>query len=109
MSAHGICPGTFVRCDGLGWGLEYPGGHQAKWGAWLLVFFLVPVTLMMHRFWAVTDPQVAMMQQVMFMKNLTMLGTALLISYFGSGPASLDALLSAHQVQRADGRQAVTA
>jgi len=30
------------------------------------------------------------MQMVMFLKNLTMLGGALLISQFGSGPWSLD-------------------
>jgi putative oxidoreductase len=31
------------------------------------------------------------MQQVNFMKNLSMLGGALLILYFGAGPLSLDA------------------
>ena len=90
-------------------GLSVALGYKAKYGAWVLALFLLPVTVMLHNFWAVTDPMMAQMQQVMFMKNLTMLGTALLISYFGSGPASLDALLSAHQIQRADGRQAVTA
>lgn len=29
----------------------------------------------------------------MFLKNVTMLGGALLISYFGAGPLSLDAVL----------------
>ena len=33
-------------------------------------------------------------EQAMFMKNLTMLGGALLISYFGAGPLSLDAFIS---------------
>jgi len=59
-------------------------------GALLLVLFLVPVTFTMHNFWAVQDPMMALMQQAMFMKNLSMLGGALLIAYFGSGPASLD-------------------
>jgi putative oxidoreductase len=31
-----------------------------------------------------------MMQQAMFMKNLGLLGGALLIAYFGAGPVSLD-------------------
>jgi putative oxidoreductase len=31
------------------------------------------------------------MQMIMFMKNLSMLGGALLISQFGAGPFSLDA------------------
>jgi putative oxidoreductase len=45
----------------------------------------------MHKFWGITDPMMQQMQMVMFMKNLTMLGGALLITQFGSGPWSLDA------------------
>lgn len=66
-------------------------GWKARFGAWLLVLFLVPVTLMMHAFWKVADPMMAQMQMAMFMKNLSMLGGALLIAYFGPGPVSLDA------------------
>jgi len=72
-------------------GLSILLGYRARIGAWLLVIFLVPVTLMMHNFWVVKDPMMAQMQMVMFMKNLSMLGGALLISQFGSGPWSLDA------------------
>jgi len=64
-------------------------GYRAKWGAWLLVLFLVPVTLSMHRFWGIADHQMAMLQQIMFMKNVAMLGAALLIATVGSGPLSL--------------------
>jgi putative oxidoreductase len=66
-------------------------GYRAKIGAWLIVLFLVPVTLMMHKFWAVSDPMMAEMQMMMFMKNIAMLGGALLITQFGAGPLSLDA------------------
>jgi len=45
---------------------------------------------MMHAFWKVDDPVMAQTQMVMFMKNLAMLGGALLITQFGSGPLSLD-------------------
>src|ERR1700686_4536292 len=31
-------------------------GYRAKIGSWLIVLFLIPVTLMMHKFWTVTDP-----------------------------------------------------
>jgi putative oxidoreductase len=72
-------------------GLSILFGYRAKVGARLLVLFLVPVTLMMHNFWAVKDPMVAQMQMAMFMKNVSMLGGALLISQFGAGPLSLDA------------------
>src|SRR5712664_3854667 len=66
-------------------------GYRAKLGAWLIVLFLIPVTLMMHKFWTVSDPMMAQIQMVMFMKNVSMLGGALLISQFGAGPFSLDA------------------
>ncbi|HEX9297544.1 MAG TPA: DoxX family protein [Polyangiaceae bacterium] len=72
-------------------GLSIVLGYHARIGAWLIVLFLVPVTLIMHAFWAVPDPMMARMQQIEFMKNLSMLGGALLIAYFGPGPLSLDA------------------
>lgn len=75
----------------LAGGLSVLLGYRARLGAWLLVVFLVPVTIMMHNFWAVTDPAMHKMQQAMFFKNVSMLGGALLISYFGAGPLSLDA------------------
>ena len=75
----------------LAGGLSIVLGYKAKWGAWILVVFLVPVTVTMHRFWGLADPQMATMQTIMFMKNLSMLGAALLIAYFGAGPLSLDA------------------
>jgi putative oxidoreductase len=72
-------------------GLSIALGYRAKLGAWLIVLFLVPVTLWMHAFWKISDPQMVQVQQAMFMKNLSLLGGALLIAYFGSGPFSLDA------------------
>jgi putative oxidoreductase len=72
-------------------GLSIALGYKAKWGAWLIVVFLIPVTLTMHAFWKVTDPQMMQMQQAHFFKNVAMLGAALLITQFGSGPASLKA------------------
>jgi len=71
-------------------GLSILIGYKAKYGAWLLVLFLVPVTIMFHNFWTETDPMMAGTQQVMFMKNLSMLGAAFLIAHFGAGPLSLD-------------------
>jgi len=70
-------------------GLSILLGYRAKLGAWLIVLFLVGVTPM-HRFWGIADPMMRQMQMVMFMKNLAMLGGALLISQLGAGPWSLD-------------------
>jgi putative oxidoreductase len=72
-------------------GLSILLGYRAKVGAWLIVLFLVPVTMMMHKFWTVHDPMMAQMQMIMFMKNVAIIGGALLISQFGAGPLSLDA------------------
>ena len=72
-------------------GLSILLGYRAKLGAWLIVLFLIPVTLMLHKFWTVTDPMMAQIQMILFMKNVSMLGGALLISQFGAGPFSLDA------------------
>ena len=72
-------------------GLSITLGYKAKIGAWLIVLFLVPVTFKMHAFWAVTDPMMRGMQIAMFMKNVSLLGAALLITHFGAGPISLDA------------------
>lgn len=76
-------------------GLSILLGYKAKIGAWLIVLFLIPVTLMMHNFWAVHEPMAHAMQFVNFEKNLAMLGAALLIAYFGSGPLSIDKSTSA--------------
>lgn len=75
----------------LAGGLSILLGYRARLGAWLIAIFLVPVTLLIHKFWGITDPMAAQMQQIMFFKNVTMLGGALLISQFGAGPLSFDA------------------
>lgn len=70
-------------------GLSILLGYRAKLGGWLIALFLIGVTPM-HKFWGISDPMMQQMQMVMFLKNLTMLGGALLITQFGAGPLSLD-------------------
>jgi putative oxidoreductase len=70
-------------------GLSILMGYRAKLGAWLITLFLIPVTLTMHKFWGISDPTMAQMQMAHFMKNVSMLGGALLISQFGAGRLSL--------------------
>lgn len=71
-------------------GLSVAAGYRTRWGAWAVVAFLVPVTLMMHAFWRLQDPAAVHIQQAMFAKNLSMIGSALLIAHFGPGPLSVD-------------------
>jgi putative oxidoreductase len=71
-------------------GLSILLGYRAKLGAWVVVLFLIPVSLAMHKFWGVADPMMAKMQMAHFMKNVSILGSALLISQLGTGPWSLE-------------------
>lgn len=71
-------------------GLSILLGYRAKIGAWLISLFLIGVTPAMHNFWAISDPMAHQMQFIHFMKNLSMLGGALLITQLGAGPWSLD-------------------
>jgi putative oxidoreductase len=81
-------------------GLSVLIGFRTRLGAWLLVLFLIPVTLLMHNFWTAVDPTTYQLEQAMFLKNITMLGGALLIAYFGAGPVSLDAMADPHREPR---------
>jgi putative oxidoreductase len=66
-------------------------GYRARWGAAALIAFLVPVTLAMHNFWSVDDPMMRQLQMVSFMKNVGLIGGALMIIRFGAGELSFDA------------------
>jgi putative oxidoreductase len=93
-AAHGVPFATIlVPLSGilaLVGGVSILLGYRARFGAFLLLVFLVPVTLVMHRFWGLADPQMAMMQKINFLKNTSLIGACLLIMHSGSGPYSLD-------------------
>ena len=59
-------------------------GYKPRWGALLLVAFLVPTSVMMHRFWGVADPMMAANQAAHFWKNIVIAGSALMIYYFAT-------------------------
>lgn len=54
-------------------GLSILLGYRANIGAWLIAIFLIARDPTMHKFWGVTDPMMAQMQMIMFMKNVSML------------------------------------
>jgi len=93
-SAHGVPLATIVvplaGIIALAGGVSVMLGYRARFGAFLLLVFLVPVTLVMHKFWGLADPQMAMMQKAHFLKNTSLIGACLLVMYYGSGPYSLD-------------------
>ena len=55
------------------------------YGALLIFLFLIPTSFMMHAFWKVKDAGMKQVQQIMFMKNLSLAGAALMIMYFTYG------------------------
>jgi putative oxidoreductase len=62
-------------------------GYFTRFGALLLIIFLIPTTLIFHTHFA--DP----MQKVHFMKNVSMFGGCLILLTAGAGRLSLDYLL----------------
>lgn len=73
-------------------------GYKAKWGAWLIVLFLVPITFSMHNFWTIEDPMARYGEMAHFLKNISMLGGALLLTQYGAGPISLDQMITEKNV-----------
>ncbi len=73
----------------LGAGLFIVSGWKARLGALVLLLWMIPVTLLFHNFWAY-PPEQQMIQQIMFMKNLALMGAMLLLMAHGPGPLSLD-------------------
>jgi len=63
-------------------------GYKARWGALLLMIFLIPTTLIFHLDFSDES------QVIAFMKNLSILGGLLIVFSFGSGVLSLDARVS---------------
>jgi len=64
-------------------------GWKARWGAWALFLWMIPVTLVFHAYWAVPAEQV-MAQTISFQKNLAIMGGMLYIAFMGPGRLSLD-------------------
>jgi putative oxidoreductase len=79
----------------LGLGLLIVIGYQARIAAFLMFLWFIPVTIMFHVMpyraaVAHGDAMGAMMQQINFMKNISIMGGLLLITGFGSGAWSAD-------------------
>jgi putative oxidoreductase len=54
-------------------------GAYVRLGVASLVLFLIPVSLMMHNFWKIQDPQMKMGEMINFMKNMALLGAVLML------------------------------
>jgi putative oxidoreductase len=65
-------------------------GWQARWAALVLAGFTAVASVLFHNYWAMPAEQ-QMMQQLMFMKNVSIVGGLLVLFAFGAGSLSLDA------------------
>jgi len=72
----------------LGGGLALATGFLARWAALALAVFSVLAAVIFHNFWAVPPEQV-MMQNINFMKNISIAGGMLMVFAFGPGSLSL--------------------
>ncbi|MBL8326710.1 MAG: DoxX family protein [Rubrivivax sp.] len=71
-------------------GIALAVGFNARWAALALAVFTLLATVLFHNYWAMPADQ-QYMQQLMFMKNLSVTGGLLMVFAFGAGPLSIDA------------------
>jgi putative oxidoreductase len=71
-------------------------GYKARVAGLLLAIFTLLAGFIFHNFWAVPADQ-AYIQNMMFMKNLSMAGGLLLLTVFGAGGYSIDAKAAAKE------------
>jgi putative oxidoreductase len=64
-------------------------GFKTKWGAGLLLTFLILATYYFHDFWNFEQAE-AQQQMIQFMKNLSLMGAMILLITTGPGPGSFD-------------------
>lgn len=73
----------------LAGGIMIAVGWKARWGAAAIFIFVLVASVIFHAFWAVPADQ-AQLQNILFMKNLAIMGGMLYIIVYGSGPLSVD-------------------
>jgi putative oxidoreductase len=74
----------------IGAGLMLAVGWKTRWAALALAVFTLLATIIFHNFWAMPADK-AFVQQLMFFKNIAVVGGLLVVAAFGAGRLSLDA------------------
>ena len=62
-------------------GLSVLLGFHPAWGVVLLTLFLVPTSVLMHNYWAATDPAGRLADLTHFKKNVALLGAAWMLLF----------------------------
>lgn len=97
MAAEGVPSPTILLGGAIAFlllgGLSIVLGFWGRFGALLLLIFLVAATYYFHDFWKLppdTPPERMQMEVISFLKNLALMGTMLFLIANGTGPWSLD-------------------
>jgi putative oxidoreductase len=96
-----VYPGLYLSVViELGGGLLMMAGLKARWAALIVFLWLIPVTLVFHvaDYYQATQQHQAMnalIQQIMYLKNVAMMGGLLLLAAMGPGSLSIDGRSSA--------------
>ncbi|MDP3822914.1 MAG: DoxX family protein [Burkholderiales bacterium] len=74
----------------VGGGLAIMLGLFTRWSALALAGFTLLASFIFHAYWSLPAEQ-QMMEQLMFMKNMSIVGGLLVLAAFGAGAISVDA------------------
>lgn len=75
-------------------------GYRASLGAFLLLAYWIPVTLIVHSFWN-DAPELRRMESIQFMKNIAIAGGLFSVLVNGSGKISIRRLFATFRVRNA--------
>jgi len=97
-----VAPAFAVGASGalaIAGGLSVLAGAKPRRGLTAILAFLIPVSLQMHRFWEIDDPQQRVAERVNFTKNMALAGAALAMMQLREPwPASLDSACRAEEM-----------
>ncbi len=74
-------------------GLSILMGYKIRYTSMMLFLYLLPVSLIMHNFWAFSGLQFTH-EFLNFLKNMAIMGGLLYLAHYGAGPFSVDRWLA---------------
>lgn len=75
----------------VGIGLSLLAGFQTRIASLVLAVYTLAANVFFHAYWAVPDAKAAFMQQLLFNKNIAVIGGLLALAVAGAGAFSVDA------------------
>jgi putative oxidoreductase len=88
LPASELLTGLVILLE-IGAGVALALGFLSRWAALALAAFTLIASLIFHAYWSLPADQ-QMVQQLMFMKNIAIIGGLLFVAAFGPGAWSVD-------------------